>query len=159
MVQCSFHHLLRSCIELPWQRKINDTPIMIFFYLFDTVKENLYNLYMGRLKRLWYFLSSVNSFFKRACAAIQWGKMSDFWLDSSSTSILHVCKQQRLWRVCECAGSPEPSLIAYVISTIITWAGSYFLSLFYTYNKYFNIQHTQRQNISQIGYYICIIFL
>ena len=40
--------------------------------------------------RLWYFASSVNSFFKRACAAIQWGQMSDFWLDPSSTSILHV---------------------------------------------------------------------
>ena len=25
------------------------------------------------IMRLWYFSSSVNSFFKRACAAIQWG--------------------------------------------------------------------------------------
>ena len=30
--------------------------------------------------RLCYFLSSVNSFFKRACTAIHWGYMSDFWL-------------------------------------------------------------------------------
>ena len=30
-------------------------------------------LIMSHLMRLCYFLSSVNSFFKRACAAIQWG--------------------------------------------------------------------------------------
>ena len=29
-----------------------------------------------------------------------------------------------LARLCGCAGSPEPSLVAYVISTIISWAGS-----------------------------------
>ena len=29
--------------------------------------------YMSRLTRLWHFSSSVNSFFKRACAAVQWG--------------------------------------------------------------------------------------
>ena len=45
-------------------------------------------------------LSSVNSFFKRACAAIQWGYMSHFWSDLSSTSILNVCEQRRLWRDC-----------------------------------------------------------
>ena len=32
---------------------------------------------MHHLMRLWYFSSSVNSFFKRACAAIQWGL--DIW--------------------------------------------------------------------------------
>ena len=31
------------------------------------------------LMRSWYFSSSVNSFLKCACAATQWGKMSDFW--------------------------------------------------------------------------------
>ena len=34
--------------------------------------------HLSRLKRLWYFSSTVNSFFKRACAAIRWGYMSDF---------------------------------------------------------------------------------
>ena len=29
-----------------------------------------------------------------------------------------------VWFLCECAGSPEPSLVAYAISTIISWAGS-----------------------------------
>ena len=32
-----------------------------------------FNHQMSQLMRLWHFLSSVNSFFKRACAAIQWG--------------------------------------------------------------------------------------
>ena len=53
--------------------------------------------YLSHLMRLWYFSSSVNSFFKRTYAAIQWGKMSDSWSDPSSTSILHVCEQRRLW--------------------------------------------------------------
>ena len=30
-------------------------------------------MYLSNLVRLWYFSSSVNSFFKRACTAIQWG--------------------------------------------------------------------------------------
>ena len=46
--------------------------------------------YLSHLMRLWYFSSSVNPIFKRACAAIQWGWMSDFWLDPSSTSIRHM---------------------------------------------------------------------
>ena len=53
---------------------------------------------MSHLMRLWYFSSSVISFFKRACAAIEWGLMSDVWSDLSSTSILYVCEQRRLWR-------------------------------------------------------------
>ena len=48
--------------------------------------------------------------------------MSGFWSAPSSTSILHVCEQRRLCETAGCAGSPEPSLIAYVI--IISWAGS-----------------------------------
>ena len=46
--------------------------------------------------------------------------MSDFWSEPSSTSILHVCEQRRRWRDCMDA----PSLVACVISTIISWAGS-----------------------------------
>ena len=73
--------------------------------------------------RLCHFSFSVNSFFKHACAAIQWGQMSDLWLDPLSTFILHVCEQRRLWRDCADAPSPESSLVAYVISTIISCAG------------------------------------
>ena len=43
--------------------------------------------------------------------------MSDFWLDPSSTSIVHVCKQRKLWRDCT---DVQPSLVAYVIRTIIS---------------------------------------
>ena len=32
---------------------------------------------------------------KRVCAAIQWGWLSDFWSDLSSTSILYVCELRR----------------------------------------------------------------
>ena len=73
--------------------------------------------------RLWYFLSSVNSFFKHACAAIQWGRCP-FLVGP----FVCVCQQRRLWQ--DCAGSPEPSLVACLISTIFSWAGS---------NKLFNI--------------------
>ena len=52
-------------------------------------------LYLSHVMRLWYFSSSVNLFFKRACAAIQWG-----WSDPSPTSILCVCEQRRLWWDC-----------------------------------------------------------
>ena len=48
-----------------------------------------------------------------------------FLVDPLSTSILHVCEQRRLARLCECAGSPKSSLVAYVISNIISWAGSF----------------------------------
>ena len=54
---------------------------------------------LSRLMRLWYLSPSVNSFFKRAYAAIHWGYTSDFWSDSSSTFI-HMCEQRRLWRDC-----------------------------------------------------------
>ena len=51
--------------------------------------------------------------------------MSDSWSDSSSMSILPCVRTAKaLVRLRGCAGSPEPSLVAYVISTIISWAGS-----------------------------------
>ena len=85
---------------------------------------------LSHLMRSWYFSSSVNSFFKRAYAATQWGQRSDFWSDPSSTSILDVslCVQtaRALARLRACAGSPEPSLVAYVVSTIISCGGSYY---------------------------------
>ena len=39
------------------------------------------------------------------------------------TSCVRTAKA--LARLCGCPGSPEPSLVAYVISTIISWAGSF----------------------------------
>ena len=83
---------------------------------------------MSQLMRLWHFLFSVNSFFKRACAAIQWGYMSDFFV--GPFVYFHTwCVQtaKALARLRGCAGSSKPSLDAfmYVISTVISWAGSY----------------------------------
>ena len=45
--------------------------------------------------RLWKFSSSVNSFFKCASTAKQWDKMSDFWPDPSSMSILYMCANSK----------------------------------------------------------------
>ena len=75
---------------------------------------------MSRLMRLWHLSPSVN--LKRACTAIQWGYMSDFRSDPSSTLCVRTAKA--LARLRRCAVSPEPSLFAYAISTIISWAGS-----------------------------------
>ena len=76
---------------------------------------------MSRLMRWWHLSPSVNSIFKHACAAIHWGYTSDFWSDPSSTSILYVYEQRRLWIR---AILLEPSLFVYAISTINSWAGS-----------------------------------
>ena len=83
---------------------------------------NTFN-HLSQLMRLWYFSSSVNSLFKCACAAIHWGYMSDFWSDTSSTSILHVCEQRRLNflvsiynKLFENAQFPESWALCYIIS-------------------------------------------
>ena len=44
---------------------------------------------------------------------------------------LCVRTAKALARLRECAGSPEPSLVAYVISTIISWAGSFRYNFLY----------------------------
>ena len=51
----------------------------------------------------------------------------DVWFlsDPSSLFILHVCEQRRLWRDCAVAlARLSLLLIAYVVNTIISWAGS-----------------------------------
>ena len=152
---------------------------------------------MSNLIRLWHFLSSVNSFFKHPCSAIQWGQMSIFgwlcWGLTSQSTIFQSCRDgaiaswvinqyfrgvkclaqghntaavgleprtsrsgvrhsttepprspcrflvgpivyfhtscvrtaKALARLRRCAGSSEPSLVAYVISTVISWDGSF----------------------------------
>ena len=55
--------------------------------------------------RLWHFSPCVNSFFKRACAAIQGGYMSDFLSDPLSTSIPRVRTAKALARLHGCANS------------------------------------------------------
>ena len=78
-----------------------------------------FDLYLSHLMRLWYFSPSVNSFFKRACATIQWGLMFDFWSVYFHSSCVRTVKA--LSRLYGCAGSPEPLLVAFVISTIISF--------------------------------------
>ena len=78
-------------------------------------------LKLSHVMRLWYFSSSVNSVIKRACAAIQ----SDVLVGTFvyfHTSCMWTAKALASLR--GCAGSPESSLFAYVISTITSWAVS-----------------------------------
>ena len=92
----------------------------------DQIKEHYIYMYIKWADmRLWHLSPSINSVFNYACAAIHWGFTSGFWSDPSSASIIYVCEEPRLWQ--DCAVSPERSLFAYVISTIISWAGSNFL--------------------------------
>ena len=58
-----------------------------------------FSLNRNQFKRLWHFSSSINSFFKFACTAIQWARCLNFG-QTLSISILYVCKQRRLWRDC-----------------------------------------------------------
>ena len=53
----------------------------------------------------------------------------DVWFLVGSFVYFHtlcVWTAKALARLCECAGLPEPSLLAYVISNIILWAGSFY---------------------------------
>ena len=85
---------------------------------FSDCLEHWWNNYMSHLMRLWQFLSSVNSIFKCGTSCLTFGLMT------SSTSIC-VRTAKAPARLHGCTGSPTPSLVAYVISTIISWAGSY----------------------------------
>ena len=69
-------------------------------YIWAREPQNQKNHRCNHVMRLWYFLASVNSFFKCACAAIQWGLMSDFLSAPLSASILHLSEQRRLWWDC-----------------------------------------------------------
>ena len=66
--------------------------------------------------RLWHFPSYVNAFFKRACAAYSGVRFFVGPFVYFYTSCVRTAKA--LARLCGCAGSPEPSLVVYVISTI-----------------------------------------
>ena len=64
----------------------------------------------------------------------QVGLISDFWSDPF-VCFHNSCvrKAKALARLRGYAGLPEPSLVAYVVSTIISWAGSFLLSLKFVY--------------------------
>ena len=71
---------------------------------------NDFSHYLSHVKRLWYFSSSVNSFFKRTCAAIQWGYMSNFWVGPFVYFHTSCAQTAMAWR--DCTGSLESSLVA-----------------------------------------------
>ena len=71
--------------------------------------------------RLWHFSSSVNSFFKYACAAIQWDLMCDFSQTLPLPPYFMCANSDGSGETARMRSSPEPSLVAYVISTIISF--------------------------------------
>ena len=100
-------------------------PLCVIVWL-RLVIMALHGLLLSELMRLWHFSFSVNPFFKCACAAIQWGL--NVWFLVGPFVYFHsscVRTAKALMRLHGCAGSPEPSLVAYVISTIISWAGTF----------------------------------
>ena len=53
--------------------KCGSSVAQLSFFLAYLTRISAWNQ-MSHVMRLWYFSSSVNSFFKRACAAIQWAR-------------------------------------------------------------------------------------
>ena len=75
------------------------------------------------------------------------------------TSCVRTAKA--LARLRGCAGSPEPSLVAYVISTIISWAGSFLLvGLYCTLHNHITNMHSVKVAIisKSIFFAICHYF-
>ena len=75
---------------------------------------------------LWYFSSSVYSILQTHMCSHPVGL--DVWFLVGPLAYFHtlcVRTAMALVRLRGCAGSPEPSLVAYVISTIISRAGSF----------------------------------
>ena len=66
--------------------------------------------YMSPVKRICVFEHSVMTNFNYACPAIQRGQGSGFLSDGSSWLTACMSEQRRFWP--DCAGSPEPSLLA-----------------------------------------------
>ena len=73
---------------------------------------------MSPVKRICVFEHSVMTIFNCACPAIQRGQGFGFLSEGSSWLTACMSEQRRFWR-----GSPEPSLLAYVISTLFAWRG------------------------------------
>ena len=96
---------------------------------------------MSHLMRWWYFSSSVNSLFKRMSSH---PVGLDVWFFVRPFVYFHsscVRTAKALARLRTCTGSPEPLLVACVISTIVSWVGS---------NKMFNYS-TPRSSVSCPG--------
>ena len=85
-------NLQTPCLSIPWCYLPITSSVSLLL-----LAPSLSSAELSWLTRLWHLSPSVNSIFKHACAAIQWGYMSDIWLDPMSTSIHYVCEQQMLW--------------------------------------------------------------
>ena len=82
---------------------------------------------MSHLMRKRTLVSCSSRSFKHACATSEKVQKCYFLPDCSSTSLYCGSEQRRLWRDCADAQARlSPSLVAYVISTFFTWAGSLF---------------------------------
>ena len=98
-----------KCLKVDWNQSM-DTSLRtnmswarvkgFLIRILHTLSGVVFSYYLSRLMRLWHLSPSVNSIFKRTCAAINWDYTSDFWSDPSSTSIPYVCEQRRLWWDC-----------------------------------------------------------
>ena len=69
--------------------------------------------------RLWHLSPSVNSVFKHACAL-----GLHIWMFVRPFIYVHTLCVRTAKALARLRGSPEPSLFASAISTIISWAGS-----------------------------------
>ena len=64
---------IQSQIQVRQMKGYKLTDKTIEQYYFTRILIVIKNHYLSQLMRLWHFSSSVNSFFERARAAIQWG--------------------------------------------------------------------------------------
>ena len=83
------------------------------------------NRQLSQLMRFWYFSSSVKLILQTRMRSHPVGL--DVWFLVRPFVFFHtscVRTAKALVRLCGCAGSPEPLLVTYVISIIISWAGS-----------------------------------
>ena len=95
---------------------------------------------LSRPMRLWRLSSSVNSIFKHACTAIHWDYTSDFLVRPFIYfHTLCVRTAKALARLRGCAVSLEPSLVACVISIIISWAGSFYYCIAWIIQSAYNM--------------------
>ena len=106
----------------------------IFIYWKGTLKKGrkseclwLKEIKMSHLMRLWHFSSSVNSFLKHACALAQSSNGARCLLFGRTFRLLPCfmfANSKGSGKNVQMHCSPEPSLVSYVISAIIWWAGS-----------------------------------
>ena len=125
---------LEVCIFFSLQLNKRTKPE--FIYIKITKPNTWAHLHkMSQLMRLWHFSSPVNSFFKLRMRSHPVGL--DVWFLVEPFVYFHsscVRTAKALARLRRCARSSEPSLVALVIITIISWAGSNILEIWQCYH-------------------------